>query len=647
MKMIIWVLIILVSATWSVNAQVGEVMPSENLVVDGVPKIPTSLAEKADRYTSFRTALLLSWHPLKRTMLVGTRFCDTVQVHQLDSPGGARTQLTFFNDAIRGASFQPKFGKYLVFEKDIGGNEFDQIYRYDLATGEVTLLTDGKSRNILGAWSQAGDRIAYTSTRRNGKDSDLYIINPSDPKSDSLFAQLEGGGWEAPSWSPDDRKIIVRQRLSQEETYLWMFDVDSGAKSLITLPQTGTEKVFYSEAQFTKDGRGIYLATDKDSEFRRMAYFDLTSKRFTFLTENIPWDVEFFDLSPDGMLLAFVTVEDGISVLHILNAANRKEVPGPRIPIGRIYGVNWRPESRELGYTMASARSTTDVFSFDVGTRKQERWTSSETGGINTDNLAEPKLVRWKSFDGRMISGFLYLPPARFTGKRPIIIDIHGGPEYLYRPGFLGRNNYYLNELGVALLFPNIRGSLGYGKTFLGLDNGFLRENAYKDVGALLNWVQTQPSLDAERLMVTGASYGGHMTLASATFYNERIRCAVDVVGQSNFVTFLQNTESYRRDLRRAEYGDERDPKMRAFLEKIAPINNAGRINKPLFVVQGGNDPRVAPSESEQMVKSVRKNGTPVWYLMAKDEGHGFYKKNNVDFQFYATILFIKQYLLN
>jgi len=647
MKMIIWVLIILVSATWSVNAQIGEVIPSENLVVDGVPKIPTSLAEKADRYTSFRTALLLSWHPLKRTMLVGTRFCNALQVHQLDSPGGARTQLTFFHDAIRGASFQPKFGKYFVFEKDIGGNEFDQIYRYDLATGEVTLLTDGKSRNILGAWSQAGDRIAYTSTRRNGKDSDLYIVNPSDPKSDSLFAQLEGGGWDAPSWSPDDRKIIVRQRLSQEETYLWMFDVDSGAKSLINLPQTGTEKVFYSEAQFTKDGRGIYLATDKDSEFRRMAYFDLTSKRFTFLTENIPWDVEFFDLSPDGMFLAFVTVEDGISVLHILNLTNRKEVPGPRILIGRIYGVNWRPESRELGYTMASARSTTDVYSFDVGTRKQERWTSSESGGINTDNLAEPKLVRWKSFDGRMISGFLYLPPAKFTGKRPIIIDIHGGPEYLYRPGFLGRNNYYLNELGVALLFPNIRGSLGYGKTFLGLDNGFLRENAYKDVGALLNWVQTQPSLDAERLMVTGASYGGHMTLASATFYNERIRCAVDVVGQSNFVTFLQNTESYRRDLRRAEYGDERDPKMRAFLEKIAPINNAGRINKPLFVVQGGNDPRVAPSESEQMVKSVRRNGTPVWYLMAKDEGHGFYKKNNVDFQFYATILFIKQYLLN
>lgn len=637
---------ILLLSTSCVIAQVGEVVPADNLVVDGVPKVPASLRETADRYTALRTALLLSWHPLKRTMLIGTRFSDTTQVHRVKFPGGARTQLTFFSDTIRGASFQPKIGDYFVFEKDTGGNEFFQLYRYDLATGDVTLVTDGRSRNIFGAWSRAGDRIIYSSSRRNGKDMDLYIVNPSDPKSDRLFAQLEGGGWDAPTWSTDDRKIIVRQRLSHEESYLWIFDIDSGVKTLLT-PQTGREKVFNGEAQFTKDGKGIYVTTDKNSEFRRLAYFDLESRRYRYLTNYIPWDVEFFELSPDGRLLAFVTVEDGIGVLHILNTANGKELPGPKIPIGRIYGVAWHANGRDLGYTIGSARSTTDVFSFDVRTRKVERWTSSETGGLNSENLSEPKLVRWKSFDGRMISGFLYLPPAKFTGKRPVIIDIHGGPEYLYRPGFLGRNNYYLNELGVALLFPNIRGSLGYGKTFLGLDNGFLRENAYKDIGALLDWIMMQPFLDGERLMVTGASYGGHMTLASAMLYNERIRCAVDVVGQSNFVTFLQNTESYRRDLRRAEYGDERDPKMRAFLEKIAPINNAYKIKKPLFVVQGGNDPRVAPSESEQMVKAVRKNGTPVWYLMAKDEGHGFYKKNNVDFQFYATILFIKEYLLN
>jgi dipeptidyl aminopeptidase/acylaminoacyl peptidase len=227
-----------------------------------------------------------------------------------------------------------------------------------------------------------------------------------------------------------------------------------------------------------------------------------------------------------------------------------------------------------------------------------------------------------------------------------VVINIHGGPESQYQPGFLGRSNYLLDELGVALLYPNIRGSAGYGKTFLTLDNGFLRENAYKDIGALFDWIKTRPDLDADRIMVTGGSYGGHMTLAIATYYPDRIRCALDVVGISNLATFLENTESYRRDLRRAEYGDERDPKMRAFMERIAPMNNVAKMTKPLFVVQGKNDPRVPASESEQMVKVLRERGTPVWYLLARDEGHGFAKKRNADFQFYATVLFMKEHLL-
>jgi dipeptidyl aminopeptidase/acylaminoacyl peptidase len=271
----------------------------------------------------------------------------------------------------------------------------------------------------------------------------------------------------------------------------------------------------------------------------------------------------------------------------------------------------------------------------------------SETGGLNTEAFSEPELIRWKSFDDRTISGYLYLPPPRFSGRRPVIINIHGGPEGQFQPGFMGRNNYYLNELGVALIFPNVRGSTGYGKTFAQLDNGFLREGSYQDIGALLDWIRTRPELDADRVMVTGGSYGGFMTLAVATNYADRIRCALDVVGPSNFVTFLQNTEAYRRDLRRAEYGDERDPQMREFLERIAPLNRAEMISKPLFVVQGMNDPRVPLSESEQIVATVRQRGVPVWYLMAKDEGHGFAKKTNADFQFYATVLFIQEFLLN
>jgi dipeptidyl aminopeptidase/acylaminoacyl peptidase len=254
--------------------------------------------------------------------------------------------------------------------------------------------------------------------------------------------------------------------------------------------------------------------------------------------------------------------------------------------------------------------------------------------------------VKWKSFDGREISGFYYRPAARFTGKRPVIINIHGGPEGQARPSFLGRTNYYLNELGVAVIYPNVRGSLGYGKSFVKLDNGMRREDSVKDIGALLDWVTTQPELDASRVLVTGGSYGGYMTLASATHYNDRICCSVDVVGISNFNTFLKNTESYRRDLRRVEYGDEREPAMRDFFERIAPINNAAKITKPLFVIQGANDPRVPRTEAEQMVATVKRNGSPVWYMMAKDEGHGFRKKINADYQFYATVMFVQRHLL-
>jgi dipeptidyl aminopeptidase/acylaminoacyl peptidase len=286
------------------------------------------------------------------------------------------------------------------------------------------------------------------------------------------------------------------------------------------------------------------------------------------------------------------------------------------------------------------------VFSIDVDKATLTRWTTSETGGLNAAEFSEPELIRWKSFDGLMISGFLYMPAPRFTGPRPVIINIHGGPEGQTQPSFLGRNNYYLNELGAAIIFPNVRGSTGFGKKFVNLDNGFKREDSVKDIGALLDWIVARPGLDSKRVMVTGGSYGGYMTLASMTNYNDRLAGGVDVVGISNYVTFLERTEAYRRDLRRVEYGDERDAKMREFLTAVSPATNARKITKPMMIVQGKNDPRVNVAESEQMVAAIRSNGGKVWYLMADDEGHGFAKKKNQDFQFAATVLFVNEYLL-
>jgi dipeptidyl aminopeptidase/acylaminoacyl peptidase len=631
--------------TASVFPQNDAVVPNENLVTEGIPKIPVSIAEGVDRYSNFRGATLDSWDPVKREILISTRFADTNQIHLVKMPGGARTQLTFFADRVAGASYPPTKNDSFVFSKDVGGGEFYQLYRYDVSSGDVTLLTDGKSRNTDAVWSHAGDWLVYGSTRRDGNDVDLWEIEPANPKTDHLLTQLQGGGWQALDWSPDANKILAAEFISANETYLWIVDAKSGEKTLIT-PKGGAEKIAYNGGRFSKDGKGIFVTTDKDSEFQRLAYVDFATKEHSYLTSNIPWDVDEFDLSDDGNTIAFVVDEDGFGVLHLLDTRTRKEKSVPSLPKGVISGVRWHKNNRDLAFNLSSARSSSDVFSLDVQTGKVERWTFSETGGLNTSDFPEAELIHWKSWDGRTISGFLYRPPAQFTGKRPVIINIHGGPEGQFRPSFPGRWDYYMNELGVAMIAPNVRGSTGYGKTFLALDNGFLREGSYQDINTLLDWIQTQPQLDSGRVLVTGGSYGGFMTLAVATNYNNRICCSVDVVGPSNLVTFLEHTSGYRQDLRRVEYGDERDPKMRAFLEQIAPYNKAKNITKPLFVVAGKNDPRVPASESEQMVNIVRQNGTPVWWLMAKDEGHGFAKKKNQDYQFCATVMFVKDYLL-
>lgn len=622
-------------------AQTGEITPGDNLVIEGIPRIPASLAEELDRYQS-RTATLLDWHPVRREMLIRTRFGDTEQVHLVKSPGGARRQLTFFADSVAVASFRPKHAGSFIFGRDRGGNNLFQLYRYDLGSGGITLLTDGKSWNVSGLWSNAGDKVVYRAMGRGGGGGDFYVLDPSDPKSDRLLSRLESGSWFPVDWSADDRRILVIQSLSINERYLWLVDATTGEKTPLSPADSGAAKVSYGGGEFSGDGRGVYVTTDRDSEFLRLAYLDLASRRYTYLTDHIKWNVEQFALSPDGKTIAFVTNEDGVSRLRLLDTKTGKERPAPELPVGVISGVLWRPGGEELGFTFESARAPADVHSLNVRTGKVERWTFSETGGVDTEKFVEPALVRWKSFDGRMISGFLYRPPARFTGKRPVIVDIHGGPELQARPRFLGgRDNYFLNELGVALILPNIRGSSGYGKTFLTLDNGLLREDAYKDIGALLEWIKTRPDLDADRIMVSGVSYGAGVTLAVATRYDDLIRCSWAGAPTSNIATLLKG-----RPDRRPEYGDERDPNMLAFFERIAPRTSAHKITKPLFILVGKNDPNTPPSESEQMLAAVKKNGTPVWYMMANDEGHGYAKKKNLDFATYATVLFVRQYLL-
>lgn len=628
-----------------VRAVAQDVAPNGNLVVEGVPKIPKAVAENVERYNNYRSATFASWHPTRREMLISTRFADVPQIHVVKMPGGARSQLTFYPDPVRSAKYEPTKGESFLFSKDVGGGEFYQLYRYDVGSGQITLLTDGKSRNTSAVWSHDGQHVAYGSTRRSGNDVDLYVMDPQDPKSDRMLAKLEGGGWQVLDWSHDGRSILIREEISANESYLWVVDSGSGEKKLLTA-KGGAEKVSYELGQFSPDDKAVYTTTDKDSEFHRLARIDPGSSKAEYLTTEIPWDVESFDVSDDGKKIAFVSNEDGMGVLHTYDIESKAEHPVSSLPPGIAVEPRFRRHSEEVGFEFVSARNTTDVYSVDLPTGKLERWTYSELGGISPRDLPEPELVHWKTWDNRMISGFLYRPPAKFEGPRPAIVNIHGGPEGQFRPGFLGALNYYLNELGVALFFPNVRGSTGYGKTYLALDNGMLRDGSYKDINSLLDWISQQTDLDSKRVLITGGSYGGFMTLAVATSYNDRICCSVDIVGPSNLVTFLEHTSGYRKDLRRVEYGDERDPKVRAYLENIAPANRAQNITKPLFVIAGKNDPRVPYSESLQMVAVVRKNNAPVWFLGANDEGHGFQKKKNRDFQFYATVMFVKEFLL-
>lgn len=620
------------------------ITPADNLVVDGIPPIPASLADDVRRYTESRSAAFRSWHPLRHEMLIGTRFANTVQVHRVTAPLGARSQLTFFDEPITTAAFEPRDGRYFIFTRDAGGDEFGQIYRYDFADARVTQLTSGRrAQNGQWRWSRAGDRIAYGSTRRNGADRDLYVMDPADPASDRMVLQVQGGGWSVLDWSPDDTVLLLREYLSVNRSNLWLLDLASGERTQLN---RDSDTVAWSGGRFTPDGRAIITISDQDVEFDRLVQLDIATRQVTPLAGS-EWEVSTFDLSRDGRTIAFTTNEAGFSRLHLLDLATRTARTVSGVPDGVIAGLTWHPDSRHLAFSVNSARSASDVYSLDAITGAITRWTDSELGGMLPGELAEPELISWMSFDNREITGLYYRPPARFAGRHPVIINIHGGPESQARPVFRAAWNYYPTELGVAVIYPNVRGSTGYGKTFVRLDNGMRRMDSVRDIEALLDWIALQPDLDAGKVMVTGGSYGGFMTLAVATNYNDRICCAVDVVGISHFATFLRNTEDYRRDLRRAEYGDERDPAMAEFFERTAPLNNAGNITKPLFVIQGANDPRVPRSEAEQMVARVKQNGTPVWFLMAMDEGHGFRKKSNADFQFYATVMFVRRYLLD
>lgn len=614
-----------------------------NLVMEDIPEIPEDIKDRLSQYLDTRSAGFADWSP-REGMLISTRFGNTSQLHHVARPMGARRQLTFFEEPVYSGRFDPDDDdEGFLFAKDIGGNEQDQIFWFDLEQGEHRLLTDGDSRNGGMLWSNDGDRFAYFSTRRNQRDFDIYVGAPDSEH--ERVAEVQGAWWPL-DWSPDDDRLLLGHYVSITESEVWILDLDSGERSQLNPSE---EAIGYGGAMFDADGDGVYLISDEDSEFKTLRHLDLESGEQRSISGHIPWSVTGMDLSEGGRWLAFVTNEGGIGRLHLRDLDEKREVAVPDLPEGVIGDVEFSPDGDRLALRISSATTPGDVFSIDMESLETTRWTRSEVGGLDTDRFVEPELIQYPTFDEvdgkpREIPAFVYRP-REAEGKVPVVVRIHGGPEGQARPGFSSITQYLVNEVGAAVAVPNVRGSSGYGKSYLKLDNGFRREDSVKDIGALLDWIAEEPGLDEEKVVVYGGSYGGYMVLASMMHYDDRLLGGVDVVGISNFVTFLENTKDYRRDLRRAEYGDERDTEMREHLQEISPANNAEKINKPLLVVQGANDPRVPMSESEQMVETIRENGGEVWYLLAKDEGHGFSKQDNREVYYQTMMTFLRELL--
>jgi dipeptidyl aminopeptidase/acylaminoacyl peptidase len=629
------------------------VVNNGNLVMEDMPEIPAEIVDSLNRYQNVRSGSFQSWSGDGNSVFINTRFGDTGQLHRVDMPGGARHQVTFYREPLGQVARQPG-GSKLIFTRDAGGSEFSQVFLLDPAGGDARMLTDGESRNGGVVWDRDGRRFAYGSTARNGASNDVWLMDPEAPSEASIVLESpDGSFWGPAEFSKSGSKMLVANYVSITDSRANLLDLDTGEVTL--LAGSATDPSVNIPLAFDDDNDGYWLITDRAGEFSVLAWQSLEpGAEPEYVTTDIPWNVETAAISEDRSRAAFAVNEGGRSALYLLDPRSREYRRVDSIPVGLLGGIKFSPDGSRLALTINTASSPSDTYVLDLGRgpldySKLERWTFSEVGGLDTTTFREPELISFPTFDEvdgrpRQIPAWLYKPAG--DGPFPVVISIHGGPESQARPAFTSTYQLWLEKLGVAVLVPNVRGSAGYGKTYVKLDNGFNREDSVKDIGALLDWIEAQPDLDQGRVAVFGGSYGGYMVLASAVHFSDRLRAAVDIVGISSFVTFLENTQDYRRDLRRVEYGDERDPEMRAHLEKISPVNNVEKIKIPMFVVQGENDPRVPVTESTQMVAALREQGQTVWFMNALNEGHGYRKKENRDIYQQATVLFLKTHLL-
>jgi dipeptidyl aminopeptidase/acylaminoacyl peptidase len=565
------------------------------------------------RYLKIRGAWGASWSPDGDRLAFLTEITGVPQVWEVSSEAHGPSwpeQLTFYEERVSSAEYSPIQNR-LLFGMDSGGNERTQLFL--LEGGEVTDLTRAPDAiHYSGGFSPDGERVAYTATRRNGTDFDVFA-QELDGEPETV--------WEVPGyhtvsdWAPDGSALIVSRHHSNLNNDLYRLNLVNGEATLLT-PHEGDAR--FSGARVTPDGRSVYLATDRDGDFMRLARLDLSTLELTYLTPD-DWDVEEVELSGGGRSLLASRNVEGYSNLVLFSGEGRR-MPDVRLPEGVVGGFEFDPASGRLAFTLVGPTRNPDVWVLDLPEGEPRPVTRSSTAGIPRSSFRQPRPLRYPSFDGREIPALLYEPEGE---NAPVIVNVHGGPESQSRPTFAPVTQYLLHR-GYAVLFPNVRGSTGYGKAFTHLDDVELRMDSVRDLAHAAHWLRGRGH---KRVAVMGGSYGGFMVLAALTEYPELWSAGVDIVGIANLVTFLENTGSYRRGLREPEYGSlERD---RQFLESISPIHKAGNIRAPLMVIHGKNDPRVPVGEAEQIVERVRKNGGAVEYLLYEDEGHGLAKLAN------------------
>jgi dipeptidyl aminopeptidase/acylaminoacyl peptidase len=613
-----------------------------NLILDNIPQPPAGSSEKLDAYLSARQATPLGFSP-KGQLLISTRFGDVDQLHLVDRPAGERRQLTFLREPITQAAFSPDPGRNAyIYRVDSGGDENTQLYYQRVGDPLPKRVTDGKSMNGGPVWSNSGREVAFFSTARDGVNADIDIADPEAGSLPRLAVTGDGGAWYPLDWSPDDRKLLVLKCLSLSEAYLYVVDLSTGQKREI---EPTPAKAGIVGAKFSRDGQGVYLISDRDGEFAQLRYVNLFSGEKTVISGRLSSDVVELALSRDGHYLAYVGNEAGIGKLNVLDLRTRQDLIPPKLSgTGIIERLSFDAEGNRLAFGFAAPNHPRDAYVLDIATNHLEEWTHSEAGAVDAATFVMPRLARYPTFDRtdgaeRQIPVYIYEPST--PGPHPVLITLHGGPGSQFRPGFDPWIQYVVNELGFAVVAPNVRGSAGYGKSYSSLDNGMLREDAVKDVGALLVWLSLQSAYDAKHVVVSGDSYGGYLALASLVNFGERLRGAVDMAGITDFTGFLSSAAPYLLSGRRAEYGDERDPDTKAFLRRMSPLTNAERIARPVLIVQGKNDPRVPPSQAEQLLYRLRSKGGEVWYLQAGDEGHEFQKKPNRDAYYRAFAQFL------